>query len=766
VFESAFTFLFKYPRVVFDQGDFIFWASRSMWTTAVITGLAGVFALWTYRQLATVSGRDRRVLFAVRLALLGLALFVLLRPTLQLHVAVPEQNFVGVLLDDSGSMRIADYDGRSRSTFVSEQFGRADAPLLTELGERFSLRVFRFSSATERLRSTGDLTFQGTSTRLAGALDRARDELSGLPVAGLVMVSDGADTTDTVLDDAIGALAAQAMPVFTVGVGEERLSRDIQVTRAETPRRVLKGTALVVDVVVSQTGYAGETVTLSVEDDGRVVSTEEVTLPGDGDATTVRVRFKVDETGARRFRFRVPVQDDEEVAENNSRAVLIDVYDRREKILLVEGEPRFEPRFIRSAVEDDPNLQVALLLRTAIATSNVPDKYYRLGIDTPEELQDGFPTTREELFGYRGIILGSLEASALRPEQQRMLEDFVDVRGGGLLMIGGDRSFAEGGWAGTPLSNALPVTLDPGARVPTYPPYELVVRPTPAGLNHPAVQIAGVDEDAAEAWRALPPVYTTNTVGDLKPGATVLLTGAADRGGDRVVLAYQRYGRGKTLVLPVQDTWMWRMHASMPVEDTTHSTFWQRLLRWLVDGVPDQVSVSARPERVQSGEPVSLTADVVDPEYEGVNDARVTARITAPSGTVQTVSMDWSVERDGEYFGRFTPTEEGVHTVRVTGVEGGTTHGEGTASVLVAPSDEEFFDAGMRGSLLERIAEDTGGRFFRTNETDGLVEAISYSGRGITVVEERELWDMPIILFALLGLMGGEWWFRRSRGLA
>lgn len=766
MFESLFTFLFKYPLLVFEQGTFVFWATRSMWLVAALTAAAGLYALWTYRSLAHLAGRGRSTLIAVRMALLLLVVFALLRPTLQLKVAVPQQNFVGILLDDSRSMQVADYDGQPRATFVTEELGRADAPLLTSLGERFSLRVFRFSSVAERLQSTADLTFAGTGTRIGDGLDRARDELSGLPVAGLVLVSDGADTTDAVLDNAIAALGTQSMPVFTVGVGEERLSRDVQVTRVETPRRALKGTALVVDVVISQTGYAGEEVPIFVEDRGRIVATEDITLPGDGDSDTIRVRFKLDEEGPRQFRFRIPVQEAEEVAENNQRDVLIDVYDRSEKILFLEGEPRFEPKFVRLAVEQDQNLQVALLQRTAVATSNAPDKYLRLGIDDPEELQDGFPDTREELFEYRGIILGSMEASAFTPDQQRMLEEFVDARGGGLIALGGDLAFAEGGWAGTPLSNALPVVLDPRQRTPTYPPYELVVRPTPAGLSHPAIQIAEAGADVNDAWRKLPPVYTQNTLGELKPGATLLLTGVADRGGDRTVLAYQRYGRGKALVLAVQDTWMWRMHQSMAVDDMTHHNFWQRLLRWLVDGVPDQVMVTARPERVQAGEPISLTADVFDAEYAGVNDARVVAEIAMPSGRRESVPMDWTVERDGEYVARFTPVEDGVHAVTVRATKAGETLGEGLTSVQVAPSDAEYFDAAMRAPLLGRIAEETGGRFFRADEADDLAEAISYSGRGITVVEEKELWDMPIMLVALIGLMGGEWTFRRRRGLA
>jgi uncharacterized membrane protein len=767
VLNAIFTFLFKYQLLVFEQGQFAFGATRSMWLAVAGAAGATLYALWTYRQLAAVPARNRMTLVAIRVGIFLIVLFGLLRPMLLLKVAVPQQNFVGILLDDSRSMQVADYGDRARSAFVMDELGRSDAPLLTELGKRFNLRVFRFSSSAERLQSTADLTFEGTGTRLGDALDRARSELSGLPVAGLVLVSDGADNAETTIDETIAGLKAQAMPVFAVGVGKDRLTRDVQVTRVETPRRALKGAALVLDVVVSQVGYAGHKVPLVVEDDGRVVASEDVTLPGDGESETFKVRLKATEAGPRVFHFKIAAQAGEEVEQNNQRDAVIEVVNEREKILYIEGEPRPEPKFIRQAAAADDNLQVVLLQRTAEATVSMPDKFLRLGVDGPEELAHGFPDTREELFKYRGLILGSVEASAFTPEQQRMLEDFIDVRGGGLLVLGGPASFAEGGWAGTPLTEALPVVLAKNSRGPEYPPAELVVRPTLAGASHPSTQIADSETATAAKWRDLPPLTSLNPIRETKPGANVLLVGTDTKGREQPVLVYQRYGRGKAIAMPVQDTWLWRMHAKMDVKDQTHHTFWQRLLRWEVDGVPDRVMITPTPDRVQKGEPVVLTAEVMDPEYKGINDGRVTTRVTSPSGRIEDVPMEWTVENDGEYRARFTPSENGIYKLQVGGTtRGGEDLGHGAASLRVAPSDAEYFDAAMRAPLLERIAGETEGRFYRADNAAQLPDAITYSGKGITVVEERELWDMPIVLLLILTLLGAEWMYRRARGLA
>ncbi len=767
MFDSVFQFLFKYQPLVFEQGAFVWGSSRWMVSSVLVASGAATYALFTYRQVQGQAPRDRAILIGLRLAVLAVLAICLFRPMLILKVAVPQQNFVGVLLDDSWSMQVADLEGLPRSTYVRDNFGAPAGPLLAKLSEKFVVRMYRFSSVAERLASASDLTFAGTGTRLGDALGRARDELAGLPLSGLIVVSDGADTSEGALDETIASLKTESIPVFTVGVGEERMTRDIQVSRIETPRTVLKGTSLVVDVVVTQTGFAGKTLPLIVESEGRVVETQDITMPRDGEAATIRVRFKADEAGPRRFKFRIPEQEGEQVPRNNARENVIDVLDRRVKLLYLEGEPRFEAKFIKQALEADPNIQVVLLQRTAAATPSAPPKFLRLGIDTPDELVEGFPLREEDLFEYSGLILGSVEASAFTVEQLRMIADFVGRRGGGLLTLGGGRAFAEGGWGGTSTADVLPVALDGSANArPGNYFSEVAVVPARAGLTHPVAQLAANESASVAAWKQLPPVTSVNLLQTVKPGASVLLTGRDSRGVDLVVLAAQRYGRGKAVSFAVQDSWLWRMHASMAVTDMTHHRFWQRLLRWVVDGVPDRVQLATAPERVEPKEPVTLTAVVGDKAYRDVNDARVVARVRSPTGVVTDVPMSWTVKRDGEYQGVFAPDEEGPYDVRVAATREGETLGTAVTHLRTAPSDREYFDPAMRASLLRRLSEETGGRFYRASDTSGLSDALTLSGRGVTVVEEKDLWDMPALFLLLVVLMGSEWMYRRARGLA
>ena len=758
MFESLFEFLFKYRPLIFDEGAF---ALRASWFGLLAAAAAGAGAFLTFRTYLQVRGNskplDRAVLAGVRIAALAVLAFCLLRPVLVLSSVVPQENFLGVLIDDSRSMQIADSDETPRHAFVQQELGTTESTLRSALADRFELRFFRFSAETDRIAAVDEMEYGGSRTHLGQALERAHDELSGVPLSGLVVVTDGADNADGGLGEALLPLQASGVPVFTVGLGQEAYERDIQMNRVDMPRRVLRGASLAVDLVVTHRGYRGETVTVQIEDEGRIVATQDVELPADGEPETVRMRFTAAEAGPRLYSFSVAPQPGEMVTRNNVREGLIVVEDRRRKILYFEGEPRWEVKFLLRGVDNDENLQVTLLQRTA------ENKFFRVNVDGPDELPGGFPTQRADLFAYSGLVLGSIEANHFTPDQLRMIADFVNRRGGGLLMLGSHRSFAEGGYAGTPVADVLPVVL-PAVPADSEEGFfaEVKVAATRAGASHAATQIADTEQASADRWETLPPVTVVNPITEAKPGATVLLS-APD---DLIILAFQRYGAGKSLALPIQDSWMWQMHADIPVEDQTHETFWRRLLRWVIDGVPDQVVVELSSDRVEPDEVVTVLATVVDPGFEELNNSAVVALVTDPEGNVSERQMEWTAEKDGEYRTTFTAGAEGFYEVHVEASSGGELLGEDAAYVQVAGGDSEFYDSTMRTSLLQRMADDTGGRFYTAASAGTLADDIQYVGGGVTVVEERDLWDMPFLLLLLAGLILGEWGYRRFRGLA
>lgn len=760
--EQLFSLLFKYRPVVFERGTLAF--DLPVPLGVFLLGGAGLVLLTTlpYRRTSRLDGRERLLLAGLRAAAVVILVFCLARPMLIVPTVVPQENFLGVLVDDSRSMGITDWNDSARSAFVTEQLG-PDGELYRSLADRFKLRFFRFSQSAGRVSGVSELTYDGRRTDLARGLETARRELAAVPLAGLVVVSDGATGAETPLQDALLEIAASGVPVNTVGVGRETFDRDIAVGRVSAPRRVLQGSAVAVDVAVRQHGFGGQTVTLVVEDAGRILTTREVELPRNRETTSVRVHFTADDPGARLLTFRIDPREGETVTQNNTTSTLIDVQDGRPTVLYFEGEPRWEVAFLRRAIANDEHVRVVVLQRTA------PDKFLRLDVQEPDELAGGFPTTRAELFRYEGLILGSVEASFFTRDQLDMIADFVSRRGGGLLLLGGRHALSEGGYAGTPVADALPVVLAArpnGADSSTFV-GEVTVEPTPYGRTHAVTQLSSSVDSSDARWRTLPPLTAVNRVTELKPGARALLTGdVRDLDDPLIVLAYQRYGKGKALTFAVQDSWLWQMHADIPLEDMTHETLWQQLLRWLVSDVPAPVSVTTADDRVEQGTPISVTAQVSDSGYLALNGARVTAEVTSPTGETREMPLEWTVERDGEYRLAFTPDESGLYEISVHGEQSGMALGDDVAYVESGDLNSEYVDAEMHRSVLELVAEETGGRFYTPETVASLPEDVSFTESGAVVHEERDLWDMPVVFLALVALVGTEWGYRRRRGLA
>jgi len=751
--DAVVEFLLKYRPAAFTRGTLAYDPVIPVWAILALAVIGVALALWSLGRPGRALTRfDRATLATLRLGTVALLAWCLCRPVLVVAESLEQRNVVAVLVDDSRSMRIADVDGASRATTVRALAGGSDSSLLRELAARYQVRVYR-TSATGRVPSVAALGFDGGRTRILSAITRVEDELAGTPLSGVVVLSDGAENGSggngtPSLSDQLATLRARGVPVYTIGIGSTRFARDIEISELGGPRLALRNATVLLDVVVTHRGFGDVSLPIVVEDSGRIVASATIRLSRDAESTPVRLRVPTSEPGARLLTVRVPVQKGELIAENNVRRALLTVRDRREKVLYVEGEPRPELK-----------LQLVALLRSA------KDKYLRLGVSDSLELVNGFPTSRAELFGYRAIVLGSIEASFFTGDQLRMIGDFVSERGGGLLMLGGREAFAEGGYVGTALADLVPVDMEVSTRGEEERLVPVTAVPTPDGLRHPALQVASTDSLVALRWRTLPPLTTVNLLTRAKPGATVLLQGRiGDRGLTRPMLVTQRYGRGRVMALGAQDDWLWQMHADIAVNDSTHELLWRQMLRWLVNDVPDRVE-AVTDEFSGSGDAVPLRAIVRDSGYLRSNGVTVSATVGAPGGASQEIPFDWAIDRDGEYAASFVPAGDGVQEVRVRAVSGTDTTLSQAAYVRVAEPVEEYFGAERRDGLLQQLARETGGRTYTPDRAAEVARDLAYSSSGATEIRRLDLWDAPLVLIVLLTLLGAEWVLRRRRGL-
>ena len=721
-------------------------------TAAAMAGAVAA-ALWLGGYLGR---RVPRALPALRAALALLLVLALAQPAVTLRVPDAAAGPVAVLIDDTRSMRIADGpDGTSRAQWADAAFAPGEGALLADVAARFDVRVLRFA---ERARAApqGPGAFDGAvSDPLGVLLDTVGGQGNGL--AGVVLVSDGGQSPGADVARALTRLAAAGVPVHVVAPGREAPAPDLAISDVIAPATVLAGDTVDLRVSLAGRGLDSPRVRVSVRDNGVLVAEREVALDGDPARTSAVVPVRFDEPGLRRLTVQATGGPDGDVAPGNDRAArLVEVRAGPVRVLHVEGEPRFEVKFLRRALAGDRALALSSLVRTG------DNRYLRLGIEDEDELADGFPDDARALFPYHVLVLGSIEAAAFTSAQIALLEDYVARRGGSLLLLGGRLALAEGGFGDTPLARLLPVRLErpaPDFRVAAR------VRLTAAGQAHPVTRaIDGVDRALP-----LPALAVVNPVRALKPGATLLLAGdvEGDAGGAPLaLLSHHRFGRGRVAVMPVRDLWRWRMHADVALEDRTHELLWRRLLRWLAREVPEPVEVTVTPRVAAPGQTVEVRARVRDAAFEVHEGSTAEVAHTTPLGEIATRTLAFRPGPDAAFTGSITPAETGRHEVVLRALFPDGREAEARGGVLVTEDAQEFRSAGLDASLLRRIAARTGGSYRAAADADGLAGRVAATAPSGERRQRVALWNAPALLLAMLALACGEWWLRRQRRLA
>jgi len=738
---------------------------------AVVLFLLIPLLVWLLYRRTTrpVTRRWKNLLIGLRSAVLMLLLLLLMRPVITTFEVNPQETYLAVLVDDSASMQIADVAG-----FESRQQAVADAlygegGIVEGLADRYQVRTFAFNQTVRRVSGAEDLTAQGNASGLEQAMRQVAEQLGGLPLSAVVMISDGADNADT--DPLLSArdFAARQIPVFTVGVGEELIPRDVGIGSVSASQTLLDNSVFDVQVDLNHQGYSGQALTLRVMDGETEVAAQQITLVSDG---TRRVELEVSPERKEPilYELRVDELDGEIVLQNNRYQFLVDNSERPPlNVLYVDGHPRNEFKFIRRAVETDTSLRLASYLRTG------PGRFYRQGISSPLELSGGFPTTAEDLYQYEAVILGDIGRDFFTDEQLLMLQEFVAERGGGLLVAGMlDDAFVDSVVADIlPLtlsrSDMLPANLQGGIRRGSHATGELFApRLTAAGEFSELLRLNTDDAINRRLWAELPSLQGIYATGRAKPGASVLLEHPLLQYQNQALplLATQRYGSGRSMSMNTASTWRWQM--LMSAEDESHERLWRQMLRWLAQGAMERVSISFDKPFYNAGDAVSVSVKVLDASYEPDNNASLWIQRTDPLGNAVDVAMEWDINQDGTYVSRFQASDEGVYRVLVdvasaagTGLET-----EKPAAFVVTPSLREFNNAGRDTGMLSRIADSGGGQYYDLSAARQLINDIDHVPGAYSREVQEDLWDRPWLLILLIALMCMDWMARRYRGLS
>lgn len=760
-----FEFFFKYPMTVFTKGKLVLLGAWPGWLLVLlIFAVAGGLGWLTWSRVralepvkdvtARTQMRRAAAIWGMQSAVLALVLLLLWQPAIVVAELKSQQNIIAVLVDGSRSMANADSGADGAMLREGAAIGVLKSGMMDGLQKRFQMRIYQIGTNLTRVDKVDELQPTAPATHISSALRQLLSETSDLPLGAVVLLSDGAENGGGIDLETVSALRNRRLPVHTIGFGREKQSHDVEIEDVSVAQRAMAESRVRATVSVRQFGFPGAKAALTAMDGEKVLASKEVTLAADGAVQAETMFFNAGAAGVRRVTFAVaPLAGEKNVA-NNSVARLVSVSGDRRRILYVEGEPRWEYKFIRRAAEDDKELQIVTMLRT---TEN---KIYRQGISDPAELSEGFPNKAEDLFGYDGIIIGSVEAGYFSPRQQE-LREFVDLRGGGVLFLGGRFSLADGGWGASGAGELLPTFL-PNSKE-TFHRDAALAQLTPAGADSPVTRL--VDEPAKniERWKTLPYLMDYQDAGNPKPGATVLAEMTTPGHPKMPLLVTQSYGRGRTAIMATSGSWRWQM--SSPLGDPTHDLFWQQLLRWVVADSPGRV-VAAMPEvRLMDDGHLKLTASVRDKAYVVAPDAKVSVHVIGPQNSSAVVDMTPVPSAPGSFTAEWNVDKPGAYIAEVTAARSNTELGRDVLTFERQDGVAENFHTEQNKELLAKLAAETGGRYWGADDLSKLPGEISYSEAGISVRNTKDLWNMPIVFMTLPGLMAGEWLLRRKWGM-
>ena len=670
------------------------------WALLLLIAAAALVTYRAYaRPVAPLTNSRRALLASIRVLTLLLLITLLLQP-----VAIepsPERRdaLVPVLVDTSRSMRLRDVGGRRR---IDRAVELVRDEVLPSVGAAFDVEVLTFGE-TLAPADLSRMTADGWRSDLAGALSALTDRYRGRSVAGVIIVSDGGDTSGR--EPALVA-ADGDVPVYVVGVGAPEIARDREVIGLTVGEAPLPESVVDLSASVVSHGFGAEPIEIRLLEDGRVLQVSRVAPSESGSPVREVFRVSPKPDVATLYTVDVPADPGELTAENNARRVLVQPAGRARRVLFAEGAPGYEHAFLSRAWSRDPGLELDSVVRKGQNERGDSTFYIQGHTDRTAALAEGYPLTRQALFFYDTVVLSNMEAAFFSQDQLAMTADFVSQRGGGLVVLGA-RTFTGRGLAATPLEAVLPLELSGRvSRVSATTQEPNRVSITPDGEHHRIMRLGESIAATRARWAAAPPLAAVAALGGPKPGASVLALTLGAAGGVHPLVAVQPHGRGRVMVFTGEASWRWKM--LLPSDDRTFETFWRQAVRWLATPAPDPVTVATTGGAI-AGDEVTLDVTSRDARYDPVSDASITVQMTDPDGTVTELRPTLVDGRAGRYVARFTPAQPGVYHIDVDARQGMASLGTAEEWFLVGGSDLELADPRMNAEVLRRIAAASGG---------------------------------------------------------
>ena len=697
--------------------------------------LAAGVAYWSYRT--TIPSLDvprRSALGILRFLAFFLIIFLLFEPIFQKTTTRTVDPVIGVLVDRSESMAMAD-------SLVGNS-GPGTSDLMASLRSATSgmeARFFGFGSRPDPVGDLDSIDFTLDRTNLAAALEGASANLSEQPLAAIVLASDGLYNAGT---NPLHIAERFPVPIFTVALGDSSARKDVRIEGVITNELTYAGLEVPVLVRIRNDGFSQGPLQVTLLESGSVLSSTTATLPPSGAEISVELLFESGEAGRRDMSVVISRFEDEATYLNNESRFDVRVLDQKKSILLLAGGPSPDvAAFSRLIGKDDT---ATLTVRT-----QKPDGSWHEG-DFPEDFEE------VDL-----VLAVGFPGSATRPDEARRLADAV--AGGVPLMYVHDRSSASARLQES-LGPLLPVQL--GTSRSTF--IDGTIQQTPAAASHAVFDID--DRRDGSRWRRLPPLSLSESQWEAAAGATVLAT--SEIRGIALpdpVLAVMRRGQVKTAALTAHGFWRWSL---VPEDLESDALRFEQLvgnlIQWLYAADDDRlVRVEPTETSFAEGDAVVLRGEVYDEALRPVSDAALSVQLTSPEGQVFPYEMQ--PRGNGRYALDIGSLPAGNYSYQATASRDEQDIGQDSGAFSIGRRTLEYRRTQADFDILQQIATRSGGVMVMADDASGLEDAIRNAAGFVPITESSlsqvRLWQRYPFLILILVLLSTEWFFRKRWGM-
>eukprot|EP00456_Euglypha_rotunda_P015896 TRINITY_DN1516_c0_g1_i3.p1 TRINITY_DN1516_c0_g1~~TRINITY_DN1516_c0_g1_i3.p1 ORF type:complete len:845 (-),score=233.60 TRINITY_DN1516_c0_g1_i3:430-2964(-) len=655
-------------------------------------------------------------------------------------------------------------------------------PLLDELKPLGRIELFAFAGKSEALdRGQIDKTVATPSPSLVTSTSdltvalQAGGSLSG-DIMGLILLTEGRDQSGKPLAPLAAALKASNTPVYPVMLGSTYRPKDLSFASIDFPQSVYKGDHPQLKATLNTVGFEGKTIEVElIAENDPMAEPLKKSIAVTGPSVEIEFDLDAKEIGRKAYLVRTPVMEGESRDDNNGRTFTLTVVDDRAKVFLIEGDARWEFRYLDAALSRDERVDLQRILVHQPYLGILPEPFFPQRLDLPADAAAASPFANIDL-----VILGDVSPVSMNDTALQLLRDFV-VDGGTLVISAGKRWMPLGYQSPIldqllPVTNLRPINVNERSAEGTPTQRGLPVRLTVEGEQQAMFQFAAGMAENQSIWKNLPG-QMWSILGDPKPAATVWATGippagaaAADADRKQALIVHQHLGSGQVLWMGFDGTWRWRQR----VGDTYHHRFWGQLARWAAANKVTAGNEFVRfgPDRpdVELGRDVNLRAKWVAPFLQKFPRLKAHAdlfRIGDPPGKVfSRIDLAPSATNTLQHEGKVVGLPAGEYRVALTAdnAELGDKPVEATIYVHDRPS-QELSELSANRDLLTQIADVSGGRLFLPDQLHELPKMFKTYDGNVSRYDESPLWDRWPWLVLLCGLMTAEWVVRKLNGL-